>query len=117
MLSRKTTYVAYLVFQVTEDSKGLVVPAKTMVSFAGLTNETNNVYLKKPMRLSRVFHVTLQGNCVFPRKRKDGWMEIKLGEFYRDELDDGEVEMAFEEIRHGNWKFGLIVEGIELRLK
>ena len=46
---------------------------------------------------------------------KDGWPKIKLGEFYRDDGDEGEVEMKFQE--HKTWKWGLIVDGIELRPK
>lgn len=109
MLSEKSKYVAYLVFRTTEDSRGLAVPAKTRVSYGGIEMETENVYLKRP-RL-------VQENYVFPERRKDGWMEIKLGEFDCNEGDDGEVNMAFEEVTHLYWKSGLIVEGIELRPK
>lgn len=110
MLSPKTTYVAYLVFRFTRNSGGLSVPAKTIVSFSGIRNETSNVYLQQPQG-------PLQDNYVFPYTRKDGWMEIVLGEFYYDEGDDGQVEMGFQEITNLNWKSGLIVEGIELRPK
>ncbi|KAI3746875.1 hypothetical protein L6452_09317 [Arctium lappa] len=117
MLSQNTTYAAYLVFRIARDSRGLAVPAKTIVSFGGIETETTNVFLQKPGARSRLWHVPLQNNDGFPRKRRDGWMEIELGEFYCDERRDGEVEMAFEEIRHGNWKNDLVVEGIELRPK
>ncbi|CAI9271339.1 unnamed protein product [Lactuca saligna] len=109
MLSKNSTYVAYLVFRTTEDSWGLNIPAKTRVSFGGIEMETENVYLRRPHRV--------QENYVFPHRRKDGWMEMTLGEFECNEGDDGDVEMAFEEIEHLNWKNGLIVEGIELRPK
>ncbi|CAI9271338.1 unnamed protein product [Lactuca saligna] len=109
MLSQNSTYDAYLVFRTTEDSIGLSVPAKTRLSFGGSKMETENVYLQRP------HHV--QENYVFPHKRKDGWMEIKLGEFDYNEGDNGKVEMAYEEIKLGHWKKGLIVEGIELRPK
>ncbi|KAK8960545.1 putative F-box protein PP2-B8 [Platanthera guangdongensis] len=50
-----------------------------------------------------------------PRPRADGWKEILLGEFCNEEGDDGEVGMALMEIKGGNWKRGLIVQGIEIR--
>ncbi|KAL7612711.1 hypothetical protein Lser_V15G06119 [Lactuca serriola] len=113
MLSGYTTYVAYLVFRTTSNSRGLSVPAKTTVYFHGVKIETENVYLQRPEARE-----IWQENDRFPHRRKDGWMEIKLGEFinYNDE-DAGEIEMAFDEVKHLNWKRGLIVEGIELRPK
>ncbi|XP_043722222.1 F-box protein PP2-B10-like isoform X4 [Telopea speciosissima] len=52
-----------------------------------------------------------------PRERWDGWMEIDMGEFFNDRGDDGEVEMSLLEVKRGNWKSGLIIQGIELRPK
>ncbi|CAI9271335.1 unnamed protein product [Lactuca saligna] len=109
MLSQKSTYVVYLVFQTTQDTRGLAAPSKTKVSYGGTEMETENVYLRRPQ--------FQQENYVFPCLRNDGWMEIKLGEFECNEGDDGEVEMAFEEVTQRNWKSGLIVEGFELRPK
>nr|GEZ10025.1 RNA-directed DNA polymerase, eukaryota, reverse transcriptase zinc-binding domain protein [Tanacetum cinerariifolium] len=68
MLSPKTTYVAYLVFQITRDSMGLDVPAKTTVRFGGIRKETSNVYLKQPHRYEAPTHVSAT-------PRKDGWMK------------------------------------------
>ncbi|KAF9611204.1 hypothetical protein IFM89_027518 [Coptis chinensis] len=45
-----------------------------------------------------------------PSTRRDGWMEIKLGQHYNDQGEDGEVEMKASVNRPG-----LLVEGIELR--
>ncbi|KAJ8753646.1 hypothetical protein K2173_025637 [Erythroxylum novogranatense] len=53
----------------------------------------------------------------YPRERKDGWLEIELGEFYNKEGEEGEIEMSVLEIKDGNWKGGLIVQGIEIRPK
>ncbi|CAH1436328.1 unnamed protein product [Lactuca virosa] len=108
-LSQKSIYVAYLVFRTTDDCSGLAVPAKSRVSYGGIEMETENVYLRRPRRL--------QENYVVPHKRKDGWMEIKLGEFEYKEGDDGEVEMVLEEVTRQNRKSGLIVEGMEIRPK
>ncbi|CAI9302093.1 unnamed protein product [Lactuca saligna] len=116
MLSRNCTYVAYLVFRTTGESKGLDVPAEAKVTFCGTKMVTENVYLQRPEAPGGTQHVPYQQEKnVFPRRRNDGWMEIELGEFKCIEGADGEVEMAFDE--HKSYKKGLIVEGIELRPK
>ena len=53
-----------------------------------------------------------------PKERGDGWLEMELGEFFNGGGDDdGEVEMSVLEVKGGNWKGGLIVQGIEIRPK
>ena len=44
-------------------------------------------------------------------------MEIELGKFFIDRGDDGEVEMRLMDTKFLDWKYGLVVEGIEVRLK
>lgn len=53
----------------------------------------------------------------YPKERGDGWMEVELGDFFNDGEDDKEVEMGVCEIKSGDWKGGLIVQGIEIRPK
>lgn len=50
----------------------------------------------------------------FPNEREDGWMEIKLGEFFTGE-DDEEVKMSLMEVKGYQLKGGLVIEGIEVR--
>lgn len=50
-----------------------------------------------------------------PCKREDGWMEIKLGEFFCGKSDE-EVKIRVTELNY-QLKGGLIVEGIEIRPK
>lgn len=52
-------------------------------------------------------------------KREDGWLETELGDFYHGGGggDNSELEMSFMEVKHGNWKGGIIVQGIEIRPK
>ncbi|XP_071736348.1 putative F-box protein PP2-B12 isoform X2 [Rutidosis leptorrhynchoides] len=107
VLSQESIYGAYLVYRVTQDAHGLGVPAKTIVTLGEIRNETSNVYLQQP-RVPRRDRVVVTHTM-----RKDGWMEIKLGEFYCSDGDEGEVEMVLHE--HLSWKSGLIVEGIEVR--
>lgn len=51
-----------------------------------------------------------------PNVRSDGWLEIEMGEFFNAGLEY-EVHMSVMEIKGGNWKSGLFLEGIEVRPK
>ncbi|KAL8245969.1 hypothetical protein R6Q59_007185 [Mikania micrantha] len=52
-----------------------------------------------------------------PKRRQDGWLEIELGEFYNEKGQEGELDMSMMEVKGGNWKAGLIIQGIEIRPK
>ncbi|CAL1362377.1 unnamed protein product [Linum trigynum] len=59
-----------------------------------------------------------RGNGVCPKERKDGWFEVELGDFFTKEGVEGELlEMYVAEVKGGNWKGGLLVQGIEIRPK
>ncbi|CAH1429838.1 unnamed protein product [Lactuca virosa] len=60
-LSEKSTYIAYLVFRTTEDSRGLDVPGNSSITFGGRKMETKIVYLQRPKARE-----TWEENCVFP---------------------------------------------------
>ncbi|THG05619.1 hypothetical protein TEA_000804 [Camellia sinensis var. sinensis] len=115
LLSPKTTYVAFLVFKFVRANQGFEsLPAKALVRFVGDEEEkSSTVYLKQPS--TPVTSEGLSGR--FPQERKDKWMEVELGEFFNDQGDDREVVMQLMEIERGNWKHGLVVEGIEIRPK
>ncbi|KAL1341777.1 hypothetical protein HN51_028311 [Arachis hypogaea] len=53
----------------------------------------------------------------YPKDRKDGWLEMELGQFFSEGGEDKEVEMGVYEIKGGDWKGGLLVQGIEVRPK
>ncbi|KAJ1409310.1 Phloem protein 2-like [Sesbania bispinosa] len=53
----------------------------------------------------------------YPKQREDGWLEMELGEFFNEGGEDKEVEMGVYEIKGGDWKGGLVVQGIEIRPK
>jgi hypothetical protein len=44
-------------------------------------------------------------------------MEVELGQFYNEGGDDHEVSISLTETTAGNYKFGLIVRGMEVRTK
>ncbi|CAN1130709.1 F-box protein At2g02240 [Linum perenne] len=58
-----------------------------------------------------------EGGGMYPKERGDGWFEVELGEFFTKEGEDGELELCVNEVKGGNWKGGLIIQGIEIRPK
>ncbi|KAH7543399.1 hypothetical protein FEM48_Zijuj02G0179900 [Ziziphus jujuba var. spinosa] len=140
MLSPLTTYAAYLVFKSTTSAYGFEhLPVETTFGLVGGETSKRNVYLDAerrrrqryptlPRRLGRNYRSTIldSRSCVpegnengtYPKERKDGWLEIELGDFYcGGDGQDGELEMSVLEVKRGNWKGGFIFEGIEIRPK
>ncbi|KAF7132256.1 hypothetical protein RHSIM_Rhsim09G0053000 [Rhododendron simsii] len=123
MLSANTTYAAYLIFKISDHNglKSLLVK-----SYVRFVKELEYGY---PDDLSCTVYLTLGTVRSLPREqigrlpqmRRDGWMEIELGEFYNDEGDEGEVEIRLRDVRGSKIgqivKGKLIVEGIEVRPK
>lgn len=107
----KTSYTAYLVFKLQESSVELQ-KATASVRFEkeiteGSADEGYRVFIDA--------RDSDEKRGRFPFLRSDGWMEIKLGEFFNNLGDDGEVEMRLIEKNNLNWKAGLIVRGIDIR--
>ncbi|CAN7026544.1 unnamed protein product [Brassica rapa subsp. trilocularis] len=61
------------------------------------------------------------GSVEEPKERGDGWSEVKLGNFYNGDGgcdDDGnEIEFSIMGTEQGDWKSGLIFQGVEIRPK
>ncbi|KAL7177423.1 hypothetical protein ACSBR2_030730 [Camellia fascicularis] len=113
ILSPETNYAAYFVFKTTEQNEGFeYTPMKASVTLVG-DIEDKTIYLK----LQTYGEDDDAPLGPLPRRRKDGWMEIELGEFFNERDNDREVEIKLMEHEHLNWKSGLIVEGIELQPK
>ncbi|MED6156219.1 hypothetical protein PIB30_012496 [Stylosanthes scabra] len=70
-----------------------------------------------PARSSPEPSVEGRGGSECPKERDDGWREIELGEFFNKGCEDKEMEMAVYEVKSGDWKGGLVVQGIEIRPK
>ncbi|TXG72477.1 hypothetical protein EZV62_001056 [Acer yangbiense] len=115
LMSPMTTYIAYLVFKSTHDFYGFDNnPVEAIVGLAGSNGQKRIVY----------FHPNRQGivpgddHGLFPKTRRDGWLESELGEFFYESTDEeGELSLTILEIHRGNWKQGLVVQGIEIRPK
>ena len=140
MLSPSTMYSANLVFKSTMGSYGFQhQPVEATVGLVGGETYLRPVYLDLdrgrrlryqivPRRLGlhlRSRYVGFEApnpsetenEHSHPKERKDGWYEIELGEFFCDRGAQGELEMSVSEVRGGDWKGGLIVQGIEIRPK
>ncbi|XP_070044823.1 F-box protein PP2-B11-like [Nicotiana tomentosiformis] len=109
---RKTSYAVYLVFKLTDNPCELERATASLrfvnegAEGAGIEGTTVFISKKKelPGELGR-----------FPHLRSDGWLEIKLGEFFNNLGEDGEVEMRLMEINDKTWKSGIIVKGFDIR--
>ncbi|XP_026448550.1 F-box protein VBF-like [Papaver somniferum] len=144
MLSPETTYAAYLIIKFEEWAYGLdSIPSELLLGENDGNSSTSNkgiAYLshandKKKQLMQQLFFANrmqmMRSKVVMEedqgkgtrvlRDRNDGWMEIELGEFYisRDEKNDHdkEVKMSLMEVKGGQLKGGLIVQGIEVRPK
>ncbi|XP_070057943.1 F-box protein PP2-B11-like [Nicotiana tomentosiformis] len=111
-LIQTTSYAVYLVFKLTDNPRGLERSiaslrfVKEVAKDAGIEGTTVFISKKKelPGELGR-----------FPHLRSDGWLEIKLGEFFNNLGEDGEVEMRLMEINNATSKSGIIVKGFDIR--
>ncbi|KAL9689234.1 hypothetical protein QQ045_033668 [Rhodiola kirilowii] len=110
-----TTYGAYLIFKLTDDSFGFEFPpseASAAIPIGESYGDTRNIYL-----VAEEDQAGPERADEYPKRRADGWMEVELGTFFvnGDDDDDGKIKMSFIEIWDGYWRKGLIVLGIELR--
>lgn len=116
-LSPNTRYAAYLVFKLI-NAYGFQNPKYPMEISLGVEggHRTIKTILLDPNAEDRSHYreVGLQQ----PSVRRDGWwLEIEIGEFFNSGLEDEEVHMNVKEVNDYNSKWGLFVEGIEVRPK
>lgn len=105
MLSPKTRYAAYLVFRFEDYTVGFHRPAASRVS----------VESDERGQWPDVILDPREGEPRSARERRDGWLEIEMGEFYNERGDDGILVCSLKEVDNYTAKRGLVVEGIELR--
>ncbi|MBA0630075.1 hypothetical protein Godav_002207 [Gossypium davidsonii] len=123
MLSPMTHYKAYLVFQANKVYGFDYFPVNLSVGVVGTEGSKRSAYLQpKKERRRRLYwrireeQPTPGDDVQFPKARVDRWLEVEMGEFFNEGcVDDGELEMSAVEIEGGNWKGGLIFQGIEIR--
>ncbi|MBA0841912.1 hypothetical protein Goarm_001766 [Gossypium armourianum] len=119
-LSPMTLYKAYLVFKVHDVYGFDYYPVNLSVGLVGTDGSMRTAYLDPEHEPERDrIPIDLQptpNDVQFPMARVDGWLEVEMGEFFNEGcMNAGELEMSALEIEGGNWKGGLIFQGIEIR--
>ncbi|CAM8958073.1 unnamed protein product [Rhodiola kirilowii] len=115
-LSPKSTYEVFLIAQFANTD---VAKYHSQTQSFHSSNQPSLEYVCYS-NSTKVLRSRVCGECVqLARARDDGWIEIKLGEFYNYGFDqeDQQVEMSRIEVKGVYLKGGLIVEGIEIRVK
>ena len=116
LLSPKTLYSVYLLVKFADRAYGLDThPSQASVQLDTVLSK-RKVYLNNNGRASSKNRVIVNGGD----DREEGiddWVEIELGEFYVNDLEDGVVEMCLKEVESQHLRGGLIVEGIQLTPK
>uniref|UniRef100_M1CV73 Isoform 2 of TMV resistance protein N n=2 Tax=Solanum tuberosum TaxID=4113 RepID=M1CV73_SOLTU len=108
-LSKRTKYVAYLVFKLEDKFHGLET-VNAVVRFV------DSMSVKEAEQRASVVHFAGRGpRETLPFKRGDGWMELKMGDFFNDAGEDGDVDARLMETQRLEAKGGLIVQGVEFR--
>ncbi|KAJ4901243.1 F-box protein PP2-B10 [Raphanus sativus] len=113
VLSPRTRYSAYIVFKKVNHCNSLEdVSIEAGVGVVGNEASTRFIYFD-----ARVDGLSLRRRRRRPHERRDGWMEIELGEFFSGGhiMNSDEIEMSAFETKLGHWKSGLIIQGIEIR--
>ncbi|KAF8392025.1 hypothetical protein HHK36_022365 [Tetracentron sinense] len=125
ILSPDTTYAACLVFKLLRGARGFEVPVEAYLKYVkGGVEKSKNVFLDPDGGLRREHQNSREMNMQnwlkqereLPRARGDGWLEIEMGEPFKNQ-GEGEVEIRLQGTEGLNWKSGLIIQGFELRPK
>ncbi|KAJ0701602.1 putative phloem protein [Helianthus annuus] len=130
ILSPNTMYKAYLIVQVAHHrAYGLdVIPCEVSVEVGdlcsrGMVTLSHNACTKQSLEHVCDENKVKDGSrskCVdrvsrIGCERKDGWLEIELGEFYNQGMCEEEVKMSLREVNGVHLKGGIVVEAIEIR--
>ncbi|XP_028770850.1 F-box protein PP2-B15-like [Neltuma alba] len=122
-LSPSTWYGAYMIMKVSERAYGLESAVSRVRVQVGSQVKSGRAYLWHEPEQTKMIKELFYGErreieeerVGIPRKRGDGWMEIKVGEFFCRKSDE-EVKIRVTELGY-QLKGGLILEGIEVRPK
>ncbi|WMV56789.1 hypothetical protein MTR67_050174 [Solanum verrucosum] len=108
-LSKRTKDVAYLVFKLENKFHGLET-VNAVVRFVDFVSKND------AEKRASVVHFAGRGpRETLPFKRVDGWMGLKMGDFFNDAGEDGYVDARLMETKKLYEKSGLIVQGVEFR--
>ncbi|KAF8117021.1 hypothetical protein N665_0012s0036 [Sinapis alba] len=114
VLSPGTHYSAYFVYKIRNRRHGLRdLPIQVGVGFKG--QEMPKKFICFDVSNDRVKQWPRK-ELMSSERREDGWIEAEIGDFFNEEGCD-EIEVSIVDITSGNWKCGVIIEGIEFRPK
>jgi len=116
ILSPNTQYAAYVVFKMIDAYGFQNRSADLSVGVEGGERSTKIVCLDPNVEDGPQLHNGAD-ELQRPSVRSDGWLEIEMGEFFNSGIENEEVQMNLIQTRGGNWKRGLVLEGIEVRPK
>ncbi|CAH2045752.1 unnamed protein product [Thlaspi arvense] len=116
VLSPDTHYTAYVVYKIRNRRHGLRdLPIQVGVGFKGQEmprkficfDETTDEY--KPWPKKELMKSVM--------REEDGWIEAEIGDFFNEGglMGFDEIEVSIVDITSGNWKCGVIIQGIEFR--
>ncbi|URE33343.1 F-box protein [Musa troglodytarum] len=115
LLSKKTWYTVYIVFELASDVYGLnAAPQKVSISLGTYSSDRFITLQQDDDDDDDKEEEEEKGK---KKLRDDGWMEIELGDFYNDEGDQGEVSINLKQVEALHFKHGLLIEGLEFRPK
>ncbi|KAL6585100.1 hypothetical protein OROMI_004389 [Orobanche minor] len=130
LLSSNAAYTAYLLFTFEDEFGGFgeEEPLETFVGIDGGGCETENRIVYIPFLLSLFYHYKraeypkLRSQYPeftgpqYPVRRADGWYEVELGDYFNKKGSDSrELKMSLREVKSGREKFGISLQGIEIR--
>ena len=104
-LSPATNYKAYFVYQLNPRARGFKVTPVELV----LGNSSKTCYLDP----SPAAPMTSDGTGAVPKTRKDGWLEIEMGNFFNVGFSGAAIDLLVKE--YEATKTGLLVQGFEMR--
>ncbi|XP_049370809.1 putative F-box protein PP2-B12, partial [Solanum verrucosum] len=112
ILSPLTSYTAYFVYKLGDDSYGFDTRhMEVSVGISGVESANGRIAF---LHLNPQHPSNLKLDKPVPKLRDDGWFELELGNFFTENEDDC-IELRIEDVKTGCTKRGLIVEGIEIR--
>ncbi|XP_010506921.1 PREDICTED: putative F-box protein PP2-B6 [Camelina sativa] len=117
ILSPGTNYSAYVVYKLRYRRHGLRdLPIQVGVGFKGQEKPKNFICFDESTNIIKEWP---RRELMKSERRKDGWMEAEIGDFFNEGGLSGfdEIEVSIVDITSPNWKCGVIIQGIEFRPK
>ncbi|XP_010425001.1 PREDICTED: putative F-box protein PP2-B6 [Camelina sativa] len=117
ILSPGTNYSAYVVYKLRYRRHGLRdLPIQVGVGFKGQEKPKNFICFDESTNIIKEWPTR---ELMKSGRRKDGWMEAEIGDFFNEGGLSGfdEIEVSIVDITSPNWKCGVIIQGIEFRPK